>query len=625
MCGIAGIVLLNGVGTVRQEQLHAMANTMVHRGPDDEGFFFDGSVGLAHRRLSIIDLSQGHQPMFNEDDRLVIVFNGEIYNHTQLRSRLEAAGHRYRTHSDTESILHAYEEFGDEFESELTGMFALAIWDRVRKRLVLSRDRLGIKPLYYVVVGNQLMFASEIKALLAVAGVERQVDYDALDAYLSLRYVPGEKTLFRGIFKLLPGHTLTVEQGGVRTVRQYWDLSFHPEPGDESQLKAELEQLLFDVCRDHLMSEVPYGVFLSGGIDSSAVVAVLSQILQDPVRTFTVGYEQAAEVNEFDYAGLVSRSSGTEHHELRLSAQDFAEWIPQLVWHLDEPVGDAACIPLYFLARYAKPRATVLESGEGADEIFGGYSIYLKMLTMARMRALIPAPVVNLLSRVGDHVGGGGKFSRYCRLFGKPLSEAYRGVSGHFLDGMRQSLLRPEWSASLGGHTYLSHTLSSYFARVRDCDPLNQMLYFDSKTWLPDDLLIKADRMTMAASVELRVPFLDHRLVEFAARLSPAHKIKGKTTKYLLKEVVEPYLPREVVHRPKKGFPVPVAAWFRGGLYDLACEVMLGPSSRIVNFIRREELSQLLHRHKAGQEDFSNELWGLLVLEYWFQGFGVHV
>ena len=622
MCGIAGIVHLNRAGTVRQEQLHAMANTLVHRGPDDEGFFIDGPVGLAHRRLSIIDVSQGHQPMFNEDDRLAIVFNGEIYNHAQLRSRVEVAGHRYRTHSDTESILHAYEEFGDEFESQLTGMFAFAIWDRVRKRLVLSRDRLGIKPLYYAIVGNQLVFASEIKALLTIEEIERQVDYDALDAYLSLRYVPGEKTLFRGIFKLLPGHTLVVEEG-MWTVRQYWDLTFHPEPRDESQLKAELEKLLFEVCQDHLMSEVPYGVFLSGGIDSSTVVAVLHRILKDPVRTFTVGYEQAADVNEFDYAGLVSRATGSEHHELRLSAQDFAEWIPQLVWHLDEPVGDAACIPLYFLARYAKPRATVLESGEGADEIFGGYSIYHKMLTMARTRALMPASVSTLLSRLGETVGGGGKLSRYCRLFGKPLSQAYRGVSGHFLEGMRHALIRPEWGASEGGHNYLSHTLSSCFARVQDCDPLNQMLYIDSKTWLPDDLLIKADKMTMAASVELRVPFLDHRLVEFAAGLPTDYKIKGRITKYLLKQVVEPYLPREIVHRPKKGFPVPVADWFRGGLYDVAHDVLLGRNSRIVDYLHRAEIASLLQRHKAGGVDFSNELWGLLVLEYWFQRFGV--
>lgn len=622
MCGIAGILNLHGRGSVRQERLKAMANAIIHRGPDAEGFFVDGPIGLAHRRLSIIDVSEGHQPMFNEDDSLVVVFNGEIYNHERLREQLEADGHRYRTRSDTESILHAYEQFGENFESQLTGMFAFAIWDRRRKRLVLTRDRLGIKPLYYMVMGNELIFASEIKAILALNNVPRCVDQDALDAYLNLRYVPGEKTLFRNIFKLLPGHTLTIEQGALRN-RQYWDLSFQAEPRPESELKSELETLLFEVCRDHLMSEVPYGVFLSGGIDSSTIVAVLRHILKDPVRTFTVGYEHAADVNEFDYAGLVSRSAGTEHHELRLSAQDFAEWIPQLVWHLDEPVGDAACIPLYFLARYAKPRATVLESGEGADEIFGGYSIYLKMRTMARLRALMPDPMTGLLSRLGEHLGRGGKLSRYCRLLGKPIPQAYRGVSGHFLDGMRERLLRPEWGVLPEDRGYLSQTLASCFARVQDSDPLNQMLYIDSKTWLPDDLLIKADKMTMAASVELRVPFLDHRLVEFAARLPTACKIKGRTTKYLLKQVVEPYLPCEVVHRPKKGFPVPVAMWFRGGLYEVAQDVLLGPNSRIVNYLRRAELATLLQRHKSGDGDFSSELWGLLVLEYWFQRFGV--
>jgi|CXWL01.1.fsa_nt_gi asparagine synthase (glutamine-hydrolysing) len=624
MCGIAGIVNLDGQGTVSPERLKQMADSIAHRGPDDEGFFCEGPVGLAHRRLSIIDVRTGHQPLFNEDESVVVVFNGEIYNHETLRKVLETKGHIYRTHSDTESIVHAYEEFGSEFESHLTGMWGFAIWDRVHRRLTLSRDRLGIKPLYYTIVGNQLIFASEIKAILEVPGVSRQVDLEALEAYLGLRYVPGPKTMFRDIFKLQPGHTLLVERGKI-SVRQYWDLTFHPEPKEESQLQAELHELLFEVCRSHLMSEVPYGVFLSGGLDSSAVVAVLRDILQDRIQTFTVGYEHAEGINEFDYAGRVSRAAQTEHHEFVLSAKDFSDWIPQLVWHLDEPVGDAACIPLYFLAREAKPHATVLQSGEGADEIFAGYSIYRKMQTITRLQGVLSQPVANFISRCSAPLAGQGKLARYLRLFGKPLSEGYRGVSGHFLEGMTDSLVRQGWAPSHGGKSYAQQTFSTYYDQVRQDAPLNQMLFVDTKTWLPDDLLIKADKMTMAASVELRVPFLDHRLVEFASRLPVSAKIHGASTKHLLKQVMEPYLPRDIIYRSKKGFPVPVADWFRHGLYDVSREVMLRKESQLANFVNLNELERLLRQHKAGSADHSNELWGLLALEYWFHTFKVAV
>lgn len=624
MCGIAGILQCgDGHGSIDPDAIKRMADAMVHRGPDAEGFFTSGPICLAHRRLSIIDLSTGQQPMFNEDKSIVIVFNGEIYNHRHLRNILEAKGHIFRTHSDTECIVHAYEEFGDKFESHLTGMFAFALWDIKRRRLILSRDRLGIKPLYYTVHRGQLFFASEIKAILTNNDIERRVDHDALDAYLSLRYVPGPKTMFKDIYKLQPGHTMIMQKGTI-TTRAYWELTFDEVQRDERQAAQELEALLSEVCQDHLMSEVPYGVFLSGGVDSSAVVAVQQKTLSDRLRTFTVGYEHAAGVNEFDYAETVSRHIGTMHHKLSLQARDFADWIPKLVWHLDEPVGDAACIPLYFLAKYAKERATVLQSGEGADEIFAGYSIYKKMELMNRLQTGILSPVSKTLSGAFAPFAGRGKLARYLRLFGKPLKERYRGVSGHFMEGIRDKLIKPGVFRT-DNETFAEKTFSQYYDRVRTDHDLNRMLFVDTKTWLPDDLLVKADKMTMAASVELRVPFLDHRLVEFAARLPVSLKIRNGETKYLLKKVMEPYLPRDVIYRTKAGFPVPVSDWFKNGLNGLATEMLLDPKSEVSGFIDLGCLRKMLERHKAGVHDFSNELWGLVVLEYWFQAFEVRL
>lgn len=600
-----------------------MTDAMVHRGPDDEGLFVSGPVQLAHRRLSIIDVSSGHQPMYNEDESIAIVFNGEIYNHSALRAILEAKGHRYRTHSDTESILHAYEEFGDRFESHLTGMFAFAIWDRPRRRLVLSRDRLGIKPLYYTIHRGRLIFASEIKSILALKGIDRRVDLEALDAYLSLRYVPGPKTMFKDIHKLQPGHTMVVQNGTIVT-RKYWELKFEERNCDEHAAAQELEVLLSEVCQDHLMSEVPYGVFLSGGVDSSAVVAVLQKKLTNRLQTFTVGYEQAEDINEFDYAETVSRHVGTTHHKLTLQAQDFADWIPKLVWHLDEPVGDAACIPLYFLARYAKQRATVLQSGEGADEIFAGYSIYKKMEWMNGWQRTPWTPVARTLSRALSSFVETGKIARYARLLGKPLEKRYRGVSGHFMEGLREHLVKPGTFKS-HDETFAENMFSQYYSRVSSDHSLNRMLFVDTNTWLPDDLLVKADKMTMAASVELRVPFLDHRVVEFAARLPVSFKIRHGQTKYILKKVMESYLPHDVIYRQKKGFPVPVSDWFKQGLNAIATEILLDSKSRVSGFLDLAYLQKMLNQHKAGVHDFSNELWGILVLEWWFRTFEVQV
>jgi len=622
MCGIAGILNLDGKPFTDEARLHRMGDSIVHRGPDGHGYFIGGPVGLAHRRLSIIDLSSGAQPMFNEDSSIVVVFNGEIYNHLELRSVLESRGHTFRTHSDTEVILHAYEEYGLSFPTHLTGMFAFALWDMKQRRLVLTRDRVGIKPLYYTVHTGQLLFASEIKALLTERDVPRLIDYDALQAYLRVRYVPAPKTMFHGIYKLLPGHQMVIQQGQIRT-EQYWDLTFSEEPLSERQCLDELEKLFTEVCQQHLMSDVPFGVFLSGGLDSSAVVATMRRLLKTDPLTFTVGYSGSEGINEFDYSRLVSEHVGTAHHEVMLSPQQFSDWIPNLIWHLDEPVGDSACVPLFFLAQRAKQHATVLHSGEGADEILGGYSIYKKMLLLSRLHSGPLGVVAGLFDRVGGGTSVGGKWGRYARQMALPLEDRYRGVSSLFLDGIKTQVVNPELRTAPTKHSFLEDTFRTYFQRVRSTTELNQMLYVDTKAWLPDDLLVKADKMTMAASIELRVPFLDHRMIEFASKLPMALKIKNGETKYLLKKVMEPYLPKAVIYRPKKGFPVPIQQWFQQGLAQMAQDLVLNKQSTVSTFINGRVAADMLHAHQNGQMDAADDLWSLVVLEQWCRTFEV--
>lgn len=622
MCGIAGILNLDGKPLADEARLHRMGDSIAHRGPDGHGYFRGGAVGLAHRRLSIIDVSSGAQPMFNEDSSIVVVFNGEIYNHLELRSVLESRGHIFRTHSDTEVILHAYEEYGLAFPTFLTGMFAIALWDMNQRRLVLTRDRVGIKPLYYTVHDGQLLFASEIKSLLTERDVARCIDYESLQAYLRVRYVPAPKTMFRGIFKLMPGHQMVVQQGHMRT-EQYWDLTFLDESLGERQCLDDLEKLFAEVCRQHLMSEVPFGVFLSGGLDSSAVVATMRKLLNTDPMTFTVGYSGSDGINEFDYSRLVSQHVGTVHHEVVLSPQQFSAWIPTLTWHLDEPVGDSACVPLFFLAQQARGHATVLHSGEGADEILGGYSIYKKMLLLSRLHSSPIGVVAGVLNGVGRGHPFGGKVGRYIRHMAMPLQDRYRGVSSLFLDGIKTGVVNQDLRIIPSQNSFLEETFRGYFQRVKSTTELNQMLYVDTKTWLPDDLLVKADKMTMAASIELRVPFLDHRMIEFAAKLPMALKIRNGETKYLLKKVMEPYLPHEVIYRPKKGFPVPIRQWFQQGLAQMAQDLVLDKRSTVSKFIDLRAAENMLRMHQAGQIDASDELWSLVVLEQWCRTFEV--
>jgi asparagine synthase (glutamine-hydrolysing) len=613
MCAICGIVKLDRSDSVDPATIGAMAETMAHRGPDDSGAFVDGPAGLGFRRLSIIDLSGGHQPMTTPDGDVTIVFNGEIYNYRDLTSELAAAGHCFQTRSDTEAILHAYRQYGDACVEHLRGMFAFAIWDRPKQRLLLARDRLGVKPVYYYQCADFLAFASEIKALLEIPAIAPTVDPDALDDYLSLRYVPGPRTMFRNIFRLQPGHTLVVESGQVR-IRQYWDVAY----GDSHRNPQDFLPLLEESVRLRLISDVPLGLFLSGGLDSTAILSIMSRLAGGRVKTFSVGYESSGardDVSEFDYARLAANTFGAEHYEYHLTSEQFEKSIPGLIWHLDEPMADPTIIPLYHLSRLAREHITVVLSGEGADEILAGYNIYSRTL---KVEALHRSPVLKPLAQLMKWAPSEA-LRHYGHMSAQPLNQRYRGVSRGF---------RPQTKLSLIGADRMHRSLlrlDAVFSAALDAQagasPLSRMLYADTKIWLPDDLLVKADKMTMATGVELRVPFLDHHLVEFAAGLPDRAKLDGSTGKALLRQAMRGRVPDAVIDRPKKGFPVPLASWLRGPLRQFLREQLLDRQSACCAYLDRTAVSRILDQHEQGRTDRSGELWSLLVFEIWHRKF----
>jgi asparagine synthase (glutamine-hydrolysing) len=616
MCAICGIVKFRKDESVDRSSIEAMTRRMVHRGPDDDGYFVEGRAGLGFRRLSIIDLTGGHQPIFNEDESAAIVFNGEIYNYRDLASELVGAGHTFKTRSDTETILHAYEQYGDDCVDRLRGMFGFAIWDRRKQRLLLARDRLGVKPLYYYADSNFLAFASEIKSLLELTQVPREVERDAFDMYLSLRYVPGPRTIFKNIYRLQPGHTLVASDSGIR-IRKYWDVTY-PEPASPSPQESldQFRHLLDESVRLRLISEVPLGVFLSGGIDSSAILATMSKVTGGaPIQTFSVGYDATGaateDSNEFEYARLAAKRFSADHHEYRLTANEFADSVPRLALHLDEPVADPACLPLYFISKTAREHVTVVLSGEGADEVLGGYGIYPRMLAMESL----PKWLGSRLARVAPHE----KLRHYLKMSGQPLESRYRGVCRGIRSEAMQRLVGQDRATQ--SEQRVGEIFRGYFESVSHASPLNRMLYVDSKVWLADDLLIKADKMTMAAGLELRVPFLDHRLVEFAASLPDSSKLRGRTGKVLLREAMRGVLPDAILDRPKKGFPVPIASWLRGPLRQFTQDHLLNPQAACAKFTERTEIVRLVTEHSDGSADRSQELWALLLFEHWHREF----
>jgi asparagine synthase (glutamine-hydrolysing) len=620
VCGFAGILDFER-RDADPGRLAAAAESLRHRGPDDAGFHREPGLGLAFRRLAIVDLAAGHQPMCNEDGTAWIVYNGEIYNHAELRNELERRGHCYHTHSDTESILHAYEEWGDDCVTRLRGMFAFALWDRPRRRLLLARDRLGIKPLYYARTPSGLVFASEVKALFHFPEVERRVDGTALLEYLGVRYSCAPRTLFAGVLKLPPAHFLAVAESGPEPPRRYWALDYEPKLaiGEEEALE-ELEQRLTEAVRLRLMSDVPLGALLSGGVDSSVIVALMTRLIERPVETFSVGFEGDRAADERSYARAVAEHCHSNHHELAVDPRTLCDELPRLAWHQDEPISEPAAIPTYLVSRLARQTVTVVLTGEGGDELFAGYPKYA-VDPWARRLAGLPAPLRTLvLDGLVDRLPFGMRRLQVAGRGARFRDEAARYASwfAAFAGPERERLLSAEL---LAGGDAGREAFAAALAQSGARRPLDRMLHADTLLWLPDDLLMKMDRMSMAASVEARVPLLDHRLMEWGARLPDRLKVRGLEGKMLLKRLARRLVPRHVVDRRKVGFTVPLASWFRGPLRELLCDVLLGPASLGRGYYRPEGLRAVVEDHLEGRRDRSRELWTLLTLELWHQCF----
>jgi asparagine synthase (glutamine-hydrolysing) len=621
MCGIAGIV--DSRNAPDAAAITAMIATMPYRGPDGTGHVClqDHGVALGHLRLSILDLSDaGRQPMQSVSGRFWLTYNGEIYNYLEIRKELQSLGWTFRSQSDTEVLLCAYEQWGAACLDRFMGMYAFAIWDRERRELFAARDRLGIKPLYYLETATGIVFASEIKALLAV-GQPSGVDTSLIDAYMGFGYVPGPDSLHRGVRRLLPGHTLTWRDNRT-TVRSYWDLDFGQPTREGFDASVErTRSMLQDSVALHLRSDVPLGVFLSGGLDSSAVVALLSRGVSKGLNTFSVAFEFGPEFDETPYARTVASAFSTQHHEIRVSPKQFVDFVPSFIWHMDEPVTEAAAIPLYYVSKLAREQVTVCLSGEGSDELFGGYDFYSYNLMIERAQRLMGVGMFAGLAGVTGKLHRAGKLHKYLELAGEPLPTRYRGISSYEM-GKKNALYSDGFAAvSASGNERCGSFIESLFTRSRGWDPLSRMLYFDTKTWLVDDLLIKADRMSMATSIELRVPFLDHRLVEQAAAMPASHKIHRGQTKRVLKKALEGLLPDTIIRRRKMGFPTPLELMFRGELRDYANDILLSQKSIERGYFQRSGVERLLQEHRDGSSHH-REIWQLLVLEEWHRRFG---
>jgi asparagine synthase (glutamine-hydrolysing) len=637
MCGIAGMVASDRLMPDASSRALRMRDVMAYRGPDEAGLFADEHAVLAHRRLSIVDLSTGHQPLSNEDGTVWVSFNGEIYNHRDLRSGLEALGHRYHTKSDTETIVHAYEAWGDDCAHKFRGMFACAIWDAPRKRLLLTRDRLGIKPLYWARVGDMLLFASEIKAILASGLLEAEANYDVLPQTLGTRYTSGEATLFKHVNKLLPGHQLVFERGRMR-VRQYWDVPVGQRAKGKGHdacplpsalcpdIVAEFRSLLTESVKLRLMSDVPLGTFLSGGIDSSAIAATMARLVDRPLRTFSVAFKDRA-FNELAYAREVADAIGAERHEIVIDDRDFFGALSRLLWHEDEPIAHPSSIPLYFVSKLAREHVTVVLTGEGSDELLAGYGKYSRLRWNWRAGAVyelaLPSSVrSSIASRIVPRLPGTlGRYAQrtFLAMDRTPESMFLDNFAAVRIDDQRRLLAPGIRDLATRDRAYADSL--EHFAKPNGTSTLlDRLLYADLKTYLVE-LLMKQDQMSMAASVESRVPFLDHVLVEFVAQLPDDWKLSGLTTKRVLRQAMKGVLPDAIINRRKMGFPVPFGAWTRGAWNDLARDVLLDRRSRERGVIDSASVDGLLRDHADGKTDGTDRIWSLLNLELWHRTF----
>ena len=612
MCGIFGIHFFDSQRPVPLKMVQDATDVMHHRGPDDSGYFVDGHIGLGHRRLSIIDLSSGHQPMTNEDGKVIVVYNGEIYNYKEIKEELISKGHIFRTDCDTEVIVHGYEEWGTDCLQKFNGMFAFVIFDKQKQRLWVVRDRLGIKPLYYYYDKDVFIAASEVKAILKTGLVPSALNENVLDAYFSIGYVPGPETMFKGILKVLPGHYLVVDRQKKVDVCEYWDFAnIQQEPENEIAALEQIGSLLSDCVQKRLISDVPVGAFLSGGLDSSIVVAMMDKLISpQSVNTFTVAYHEG--YSEKEYAQVVAEKFRTNHNVFYLESEDFFSSLETLVRFAEEPIVEPAAIALYHISKLAREHAIVLLSGEGSDEVFGGYYLYQFMAKIEKARRFIPGSLLSVLPFLGA-LSSKRKYQKYLDWMNLPLSRRYQGTSSYLTPSLKRHLYHSDFLSSKS--SYLEDQFGNYFKKVAHKDPLSQMLYVDTKTWLVDDLLVKADKMTMAASIELRVPFLDYRLLEAITALPANLKIRNGEGKYLLKKISETLLPKKIIYRKKMGFPVPTDEWFKGELMDQVGEVV--GKLKKEPWFRSATLDKLIDRHKAGAEDHSKMLMTLLVFAEW--------
>jgi len=620
MCGICGTT-----GIADERLMKRMCEVLVHRGPDDTGFYIDkeSRISLGVRRLSIIDLKGGHQPIHNEDKRIWIVFNGEIYNFMELRKLLKEKGHSFYTRTDTETIVHLYEEYGEACVNALQGMFVFALWDKKEKKLFIARDRVGIKPLYYYERKGELVIGSEIKAILEHPDVSREVDLEALDLYLTLQYVPSPLTMFLGIKKLPPGHYLVWTRSKVK-IKQYWDVTFleRKQKVDEETAKEELKSKIEEAVRVRMRADVPVGVLLSGGIDSGAITGFAAKLSHQPIKTFTIGFEAEENYNEFKEARLISKRFNTDHHEIILSASKTQELLPKLIWHLDEPLADQAAIPTYLVSRFARSEVKVVLTGEGGDEFFGGYPRYAWFRIAKTLQNKIPSNLRKFLLQVITKSLVRKERKRYAQLLLGELNDAKRHISwvGSLSDSNKEILYGERMKGNLnsGG---IESLVSGYLEDGFEKNLLHSLMYLDVKTWLVDDILTKVDKMSMAVSLEARVPFLDHRLVEFVATLPANFKVRGLKTKFLLKSTLDGILPAEILNKRKHAFLVPTAEWFQNGMKEFVREVLFSETTMNRGYFNPDYVKWLVNEHFAGRRNFNQKIWSLLCFELWYRLF----
>ncbi len=623
MCGIAGFISKENTRIAEREQLlDAMCKIITHRGPDEQGTTIEGRAALGMRRLSIIDLKTGQQPIYNESGDKFIVFNGEIYNFIELKTNLEKLGYKFKTNSDTETILHAFEEYGTNCLEHLRGMFAFAIWDKTDESLFIARDRVGKKPLFYSMTKNgEFVFGSELKSVLKNKSVSREIDFSALDSYLTFGYVPEEFCIFKEVRKLQPGHFLTYKNGEIKT-EKYWDFTYAKpvEIKTEDEYIEELQRLIKEAVKIRLVSEVPLGAFLSGGVDSSTVVAMMSQLIDVPVKTFSIGFNEDS-FNELKFARMAADHFKTEHHEF-IVTPDLVEIIDDLVWHFDEPFADPSSLPTYMVSKMAREYVTVALSGDGGDEVFAGYTRYVNDKKRRGFEKLPKVLRQNVLQKLSEKLPSGTYGKNYLYNTSLDAIDRYIDSVSHFNKLQRKSFYSSEFLAKLGvGFGSGENVFREYGTSVSTGNEVDNLLYLDSKTYLPGDILTKVDRMSMATSLEARVPFLDHKLIEFVTQMPSELKLKGLETKYILKKAMEGIVPKEILYREKQGFGVPINEWINVQLKERILETLGDKRTLERGYFEPKYIQNLLDEHARGRRDHSHSLWIILMLELWHREF----